>query len=44
MISPKLHSLRVPFDKITLVHIIHKLIHSYSHHVDKNNLFFLFSR
>lgn len=44
MISPKLHSLRVPFDKITLVHIIHKLIHNYSHHVDKNNLFFLFSR
>lgn len=30
--------------KITLIHIIHKLIHNYSHHVDKNNLFFLFSR
>lgn len=44
MISPKLHSLRFSFDKITLIHIIHKLIHNYSHHVDKNNLFFLFSR
>lgn len=30
--------------KITLIHIIHKLIHNYSHHVDKNNLFFLLSR